>query len=206
MSLRIGTELFRKRLLQPLRTMFAFDEKHLAAAVLHPLYRRLTFATAYSKTIAHSYVRQQIDEILSLHHQQATTLSEPSKKKHKSMEDQFADPEDINMNDDINIVSKLTFKSDELDKYLRMTIEDIYKQSDPLPFWKDREQKFPCPSLLARRLFSIPVTSAAVERSFSAADLAITECHSSLDPDTVDDILFVRSIQNILKKQPDFFS
>ena len=76
--------------------MFAFDEKHLAAAVLHPLYRRLTFATAYSKTIAHSYIRQQIDEILSLHHQQPTTVSEPSKKKHKSMEDQFADPEDIN--------------------------------------------------------------------------------------------------------------
>ena len=186
--------------------MFTFDEKHLAAAVLHPLYRRLTFATAYSRTIAHSYIRQQIDEILGLHHQQPTIVSEPSKKKHKSMEDQFADPEDINMNDDINIVSRSTFKNDELDKYLRMIIDDIYKQSNPLPFWKDHEQKFPCLSLLARRLFSIPVTSAAVERSFSAAGLAITERRSALDPDTVNDILFVRSIQNILEKQPDSFS
>ena len=186
--------------------MFTFDEKHLAAAVLHPLYRRLTFATAYSRTIAHSYIRQQIDEILGLHHQQPTIVSEPSKKKHKSMEDQFADPEDINMNDDINIVPRSTFKNDELDKYLRMIIDDIYKQSNPLPFWKDHEQKFPCLSLLARRLFSIPVTSAAVERSFSAAGLAITERRSALDPDTVNDILFVRSIQNILEKQPDFFS
>ena len=72
------------------------------------------------------------------------------------MEDQFADPEDINMNDDINIVSRSTFKNDELDKCLRMIIDDIYKQSNPLPFWKDHEQKFPCLSLLARRLFSIP--------------------------------------------------
>ena len=186
--------------------MFAFDEKHLAAAVLHSLYRRLTFAIAYSKTIAHSYIRQQIDEILNLHHQQPTTVSEPSKKKHKSMEDQFADPEDINMNDDINIVSKSTFRNGKLDKYLRMTVENNYKQSNPLPFWKDNEQKFPCLSLLARRLFSIPVTSAAIERSFSAADLVITERGSSLDPDTVNDILFFGSIQNILKKQPDFFS
>ena len=109
------------------------------------------------------------------------------------------------MNDDINIVSNSTLRNDELDKYLRMTIEDNYKQSNPLPFWKDHEQKFPCLSLLARRLFLIPVTSAAVERSFSAAGLAITERRSSLDPDTVNDILFIRSIQNILKKQPDFF-
>ena len=186
--------------------MLTFDEKHLAAAVLHPLYRRLTYANAYSKTIAHSYIRQQIDEILGLHHQQSTTVSEPSKKKHKSMEDQFADPEDINTDDDTNIVSRSTCKTDELYKYLRMTIDDIYKQSNPLPFWKDHEQKFPCLSLLARRLFSIPVTSTAVERSFSAAGLAITERRSSLDPDTVNDILFVRSIQNILEKQPDFFS
>ena len=50
--------------------MFIFDEKHLAGDVLYPLYRRLTFATAYSRTIAHSYIRQQIDEILGLHHQQ----------------------------------------------------------------------------------------------------------------------------------------
>ena len=170
------------------------------------LNRRLTFAAAYSKTIAHSYIRQQIDEILSLHHQQPTTVSEPSKKKHKSMEDQLAAPEDINMNDDINVVSKLTFRNGKLDKYLRMKIEDNYKQSNPLLFWKDYEQKFPCLSLLVRRLFTIPVTSAAVERSFSAADLTITERRPSLDPDTVNDILFVRSIQNILKKQPNFLS
>ena len=122
------------------------------------------------------------------------------------MEDQFADLEDINMNDDINIVSRSKLKNDELDQHLRMTIDDIYKQSNPLPFWKDHEQKFPCLSLLARRLFSIPVTSAAVEQSFSAAGLAITERRSALDPDTVNDILFVRFIQNILEKQPDFFS
>ncbi len=92
--------------------MFVFDEKHLVAAVLHPLYRRLTFATASSKTIAYSYIRQQIDEILGLNNQQQATLSEPSKKKHKSMEDQFADPDDTDGDDDINFSSKITFKNE----------------------------------------------------------------------------------------------
>ena len=77
-----------------LRCMFTFDEKHIAAAVLHLLYRRLTFATTYTKSIGHVYIREQLDEILGLSKQQQITSSEPSKKKHKTMEDQFADPHD----------------------------------------------------------------------------------------------------------------
>ncbi|CAF3022330.1 unnamed protein product [Rotaria sp. Silwood2] len=122
------------------------------------------------------------------------------------MKDRFADPDDIDGDDNIDVASLATFKNDESDKYLRMNIEDIYKQSHPLLFWKHNQNKFPCLSLLARRLFSIPVTSAAVEHSFSAADLAVTERRSSLDPSTVNDILLVESIQNVLSKKPDFFS
>jgi hypothetical protein len=185
--------------------MFIFDEKHLAAAVLHPLYRKLTFASTYLKGIAHSYLRQQIDDVLGVNNQDQTYIVEPAKKKHKSMEDQFADPDDIDIDDDNDLISTTISKNDELEKYLRMNIGDVYKQSNPLPFWKDNENKFPCLSLIARRLFSIPVTSAAVERSFSAAGLAVTERRSSLDPSTVNDILLVRSIQNILERNPNFF-
>jgi len=130
---------------------------------------------------------------------------EPAKKKHKSMKDQFADPDEIDTNDDIDLISATTSKNDELNKYLRMNIDDAYKQLDPLPFRKEHQSKFPCLSLIARRLFSIPVTSAAVERSFSAAGLTITERRSSLDPSTVNDILLVRSIQKILEHKPNFF-
>ena len=101
--------------------------------------------------------------------------------------------------------SNFILKNDELERYLRLNIEDEHKQPNPLPFWRDHHQKFPCLSLIARRLFSIPVTSAAVERSFSAAGIVITECRPSLDPSTVNDVLFVRSIENILQKRPDFF-
>ena len=54
------TELFpKKRLVQLLQSMITFNEKHLAAAVLHPLNRRLTFATTYSKKLLiHIYVNK----------------------------------------------------------------------------------------------------------------------------------------------------
>ncbi|CAF4735200.1 unnamed protein product, partial [Rotaria socialis] len=150
--------------IQLLKCMFTFDDKHLAAAILHPLYRKLTFATTYFKSIAHFYIREQLNDILGL-----------------SEQDQFADPDDNSDPDDIGPIAMITFKNDEL------------------------ESKFPGLSLLARRLFSIRITSAGVERQLSLAGLTITQRRSSLDPDRVNDVLFVRSIQNALDSKPDFF-
>ncbi len=188
-----------------LKFKFTFDEKHLAAAVLHPLYRRLTFATSYCKRIAHLCIQEQLNDILGLNKTQLMTNSEPLKKKHKSIEDHFADPDDDGSYDN-NYTSSSTTKNDEFEKYLRMNIDDIYKQPNPLPFWRDHQSKFPGLSLLARRLFSVPVASAGVERQFSSAGLAVSQHRTSLDPDTVNDVLFVRSIQNLLKNNQDYFS
>ena len=193
-------------MLQLLRSMFVFDEKHLAAAVLHPAYRKLTFATPYSKALAYSYIRSEIAQILGLHSEQEIAPSEPPRKKYRSMEEQFQDPDDNSGIDASGTFGSTTLKNDELDKYLNMGIEDVHKIPNPLPFWKLNERKFPCLSLIARRLFCIPVTLAAVERSFSAAGLAITERRSSLDPQTLNDILLVRSIQDILEQKQSFFS
>ncbi|CAF3419947.1 unnamed protein product [Rotaria socialis] len=121
------------------------------------------------------------------------------------MQDKFADPDDNSDTDDIGPIAMITFKNDELERYLRMNIEDIYKQSNPLKFWHDHQSKFPGLSLLARRLFSIRITSAGVEGQFSLAGLTITQRRSSLDPDRVNDVLFVRSRQNALDSKPDFF-
>ncbi len=54
-------------------------------------------------------------------------------------------------------------------------------------------------------LFPIPVPTPGGERQFSTVELTITEPRSRIDPDTVHDILFVRSIQNVLDSKPDFF-
>jgi hypothetical protein len=76
----------------------------------------------------------------------------------------------------------------------------------PLVFWKHHEDKLPYLAKLSRRLYSIPATSACVERKFSAGGLLINERRSSLNPETVENILFIRSIQKALNNNPDLFS
>ena len=48
------------------------------------------------------------------------------RKRHESMEDQFDDPDDNMSIGDVDIVPTTAFTNDELDKYLKMSIEDIY--------------------------------------------------------------------------------
>ena len=59
---------------------------------------------------------------------------------------------------------------------------------------------FPNLSKLARRIYSIPCTSAAVEREFSVAGQIVNQRRSNLDPTTVNNILFLRSIENNKQK------
>ncbi|KAL2094313.1 hypothetical protein ACEWY4_009032 [Coilia grayii] len=62
-----------------------------------------------------------------------------------------------------------------------------------LSFWKAQGQTFPRLQHLAKRILSIPATSAASERSFSAAGRVIEARRSRLNPDTVDAILFLHT-------------
>ena len=127
-----------------------------------------------------------------------STVVEPVKKKHRTIEDQFLDPDD----DDQTFISSGTATNqamDELDKYLKMSIDDQYEVPNPLIFWHRHQEKFPYLAKLARRLYSIPATSAYVERQFSAGGLLISERRSSLNPDTVENVLFILSIHKALK-------
>lgn len=191
--------------------MFQFDKKHLAAALLHPQYRKLTFIDDYKRVKIHVYVRKLLVELQSVEknaEQSNSTInsSEPMKKKHKSIEDQFVDPDGSSNEVSSFAQSSTSQKCDELDKYINMVIDDRFRTPNPLPFWQHYEEKLPNLAVLARRLFSIPATSANVERQFSAAGLLVNERRSSLSPETVEDVLFVRSVQKTLTKFPNLFS
>ena len=83
---------------------------------------------------------------------------------------------------------------DEVDKYLSMHIDQTSIVDNPLVFGKKNQNNFPLLSKLARKVHSIPATTAAVERQFSADALLVTENWSSLHPDNVDNVLFLRSV------------
>jgi hypothetical protein len=80
----LGTDFFRKRLKQMLSLMFQLDKKHLAGALLHPLYKKLTFLNDYQRSKTHIYLRQQLTELYGINQQTTNpTLAtgEPVKKK-----------------------------------------------------------------------------------------------------------------------------
>ncbi|CAF3383242.1 unnamed protein product, partial [Rotaria sp. Silwood2] len=207
----LGIDFYRQRIKQLLFLMFHFDKKHLAAALLHPQYRKLSFIDDYKRSETHIYVQQLITELRDCQsgQQQMESIaasSEPLKKKHKTIEEQFIDPEDAD-NDTFSSDSTSTRNQvDELNIYLKMSIDDKFKAPNPLPFWHHYQNKLPCLAKLARRLYSIPATSADVERQFSAVGVLVNERRASLNPDTVEDVLFVRSIQKALMKNPNLLS
>lgn len=64
---------------------------------------------------------------------------------------------------------------------------------DLLEWWKTQSGQFPRLSILAKRVFCIPASSASSERNFSAAGLVIDKLRSKINPKNVDDLLFLRS-------------
>ena len=58
-----------------------------------------------------------------------------------------------------------------------MTIDSQFKKLNPLPVWQYHEVKLPHLVKLAGRLYSVPSTSAGVERQFSAPVLIFCRCN-----------------------------
>jgi hypothetical protein len=51
--------------------------------------------------------------------------------------------------------------------------------------------RFPAVARLAKEYLCMPATEVPSERAFSVAGLTVTKLRSSLDPDTVDHIIFI---------------
>lgn len=75
-------------------------------------------------------------------------------------------------------------------KYLS---EPLKTPTDLLTFWKDRASAGDALAPLAKKLLAIPATSTPSERSFSVAGRLIEERRTALDPECVDQLLFLHS-------------
>ncbi|CAF3514778.1 unnamed protein product [Rotaria socialis] len=100
-----------------------------------------------------------------------STNSEPVKKKHRTIEYQFLDP--VDDNETFVSTGTTTNQTDELNRYLKMSVNDQFKISNPLIAWEHHQNKLPYLSKLARRMYSIPATPAYVERQ------SVQRCWSS---------------------------
>ena len=70
-----------------------------------------------------------------------------------------------------------------------------------LDWWKSQETKLPKLAKVARRVLSIPASSTASERAFSAAGLTVSQSRTALDSETVNTILFIHSNKRAAEHQ-----
>ncbi|KAJ8341202.1 hypothetical protein SKAU_G00334930 [Synaphobranchus kaupii] len=63
---------------------------------------------------------------------------------------------------------------------------------DPLAWWKSNECKYPHIAMMARRYLAVPGTSVPSERVFSTAGDIVTAKRSTLSPDNVDILIFLK--------------
>ena len=113
----------------------------------------------------------------------------PPAKRARQERDDLADVED-STDEDVQPVDEVTayieFKLSKQDK-------DKDGNFDVLSWWEKHASEFPNLSQIARAILAIPASSAASERDFSTAGFVIQERRTQLNPETVDDILFLHS-------------
>ena len=190
-SLFIGIKFFAKRSLSLLNSMFNMEDDYILASFLHPNFKGLLSATAAQKAECYRTCRASLPAVAAT----TTTLyseTEPPKKKQKKFLEQLMDDE---MSQTKTIATSIPPKG-EPDLYIEFKVDKDKNYINPLTFWKENAAIFPNLSKLACRIYSIPCSSSAVEREFSAAGQIVNQRRSNLDPTTVNNILFLRSIEH----------
>jgi hypothetical protein len=79
---------------------------------------------------------------------------------------------------------------EEIDKYLEINEEG--RETDPLEWWKLYEKKFPILASIARKYLGICATSVPSKRLFSDVGNNITNKRINIDPNLVEQMLFLK--------------
>lgn len=91
--------------------------------------------------------------------------------------------------------------SDDIEKYINMQIKST-DDSDVLTWWFQNKSLLPQLFKLSCFIFSIPASSASVERVFSLAGLTVKN-RPNLNPTTLDDLLLLKSNHDLYEAAKD---
>ncbi|XP_042988849.1 zinc finger BED domain-containing protein RICESLEEPER 2-like [Carya illinoinensis] len=78
----------------------------------------------------------------------------------------------------------------EIDKYFGLDLEPYVRDFDILTWWKIHAPKYPVLAQIARSILVIPISTVASESAFSTGGRVLDPFRSSLDPDTVESLIF----------------
>ena len=94
----------------------------------------------------------------------------------------------------VRIINKLS-NPKEVSKYLAVHCAD--QSINLLSWWRDNEEQYPLLSKVARDYLSYSSTGVASERIFSIGGLAISKTRNRLHPQTVRELLTLKSWKNL---------
>ncbi|CAF3806925.1 unnamed protein product [Rotaria sordida] len=189
---------FRQRGKILIDAMFDYHPIHLMALFLNPRTRKMKQCTNSQRQSCLEYIKQ---EMIMFDAFDSDTQSIDNSDKSKQ-EDEY---------DDLPATTTAIHQA-EIDNYLKF---GIYKSNEscsanaspssdqeynPLHFWKKNHSLYPRLAKIAKRVFAVPATSAAVEREFSLAENIVTKKCSKLSPETVNDIIFQKSFEKYKRK------
>ena len=187
---------FKEKVTKNLHERFLVGKEHecddIIASALHPCYKKLKFLSKQSRM----FVKVKLEEINAKMALEMTSRSEteipelpvvPPKIKREyeehceaAMKYLLRDIYEVSDDEEDTIEA-------EVSRYMtnpRNTIQ-------PLIWWKANAHCFPHLSKLARQFLCKPSTSVPSERLFSTAGHTVTKDRAKLDPDTVDELLFL---------------
>jgi len=187
----LGMSFFAKRSLHLLESMFKIENIHVMGTFLHPNYKQWRHATQMQIIECHNSCRLTIPPLsCSIVSNDINDVNEPVTKKPKRFLESL-------MDDVTPVIVSQT--KDEVDAYIDLQLKENEIYTNPLIFWQQYQSTFPYLAKLARKIFSVPCSSAPLEREFSAAGQLVIQRRSNLAPTTVNDILFLRSMENNIK-------
>ena len=85
-----------------------------------------------------------------------------------------------------------------MNKVCALKYDISYTLVSPIEFWYRNNDNYPRLEIIANKLFCVPASNETSERNFNYAGLTLTDRRSSLDPDNVDKMLFIRSNYDLL--------
>ncbi|CAF2877010.1 unnamed protein product [Rotaria sp. Silwood2] len=199
-----GVVFFKRHARQLLKAMFSLHDLHWIVAIRNPHTRMLKHATDVERAHAYCLVRAKVAKLMEIAQidnneevlSPATISSTLSpRKKLKSYTTQFHDDTDLGERNSNMTIAKRARR--ELEIYLQLKLTNCKCLNDdidnPLLFWKEQEHVLPNMPRLAKQIFSIPTSSAAVEREFSSAGIVVLQRRININPSTVNDIILIRS-------------
>lgn len=141
---------------------------HYTGTFLYPTFKALAVLSTEKRDETHKTIRDMCKDI-DIIEQEDHTVPSPRKKFKEWLP---------------------TLQVDEIEQYINLHVLEI---NDILQWWRTHSDCFPKLATIAKRVFCIPVTSAASERNFSKAGLLITQRRSTIGPDHVNDILLIHN-------------